>query len=98
MALVKHIEEQFAGLSPEIVHKITCENAASFYGLITNSQYERGRPTGDRRRRRCFRCYLQRKNSRPVPQSGVFRTSAAEYQRYICYFTPHNSRKINRSN
>jgi hypothetical protein len=30
----KYIEEQFAGLSPEIVHKITCENAAKFYGLI----------------------------------------------------------------
>jgi predicted TIM-barrel fold metal-dependent hydrolase len=26
----KYIEEQFAGLSPEIVHKITCENAAKF--------------------------------------------------------------------
>jgi uncharacterized protein len=30
----KYIEEQFAGLSPEIVHKITCENAAKFYNLI----------------------------------------------------------------
>jgi predicted TIM-barrel fold metal-dependent hydrolase len=30
----KYIEEQFAGLSPEVVHKITCENAAKFYGLI----------------------------------------------------------------
>jgi predicted TIM-barrel fold metal-dependent hydrolase len=30
----KYIEEQFAGLSPEIVRKITCENAAKFYGLI----------------------------------------------------------------
>jgi hypothetical protein len=30
----KCIEEQFAGLSPEAVHKITCENAAMFYGLI----------------------------------------------------------------
>ena len=30
----KHIKEQFAGLAPEIVHKITCENAAKFYGLI----------------------------------------------------------------
>jgi predicted TIM-barrel fold metal-dependent hydrolase len=29
----KYIEEQFAGLSPEVVHKITCENAAKFYGL-----------------------------------------------------------------
>ena len=29
----RYIEEQFAGLSPEIVHKITCENAAKFYGL-----------------------------------------------------------------
>jgi len=30
----KYIEEQFAGLSPDIVHKITLENAAKFYGLI----------------------------------------------------------------
>jgi predicted TIM-barrel fold metal-dependent hydrolase len=30
----KYIEEQFAGLAPEIVHKITCENAAKFYNLI----------------------------------------------------------------
>jgi uncharacterized protein len=30
----KYIEEQFAGLSPEVVHKITCENAAKFYNLI----------------------------------------------------------------
>jgi len=30
----KYIEEQFEGLSPEVVHKITCENAAKFYGLI----------------------------------------------------------------
>src|SRR5499433_2107948 len=30
----KYIEEQFAGLSPEVVHKITCENAGKFYGLI----------------------------------------------------------------
>jgi predicted TIM-barrel fold metal-dependent hydrolase len=30
----KYIEEQFAGLSPEIVRKITCENAGKFYGLI----------------------------------------------------------------
>jgi hypothetical protein len=29
-----YIEEQFAGLAPEIVHKITCENAGKFYGLI----------------------------------------------------------------
>jgi hypothetical protein len=29
-----YIEEQFDGLSPEIVHKITCENAAKFYGLV----------------------------------------------------------------
>ena len=29
----KYIEEQFAGLAPEIVHKITCENAAKFYRL-----------------------------------------------------------------
>ena len=30
----KYIEEQFAGLPAEVVHKITCENAAKFYGLI----------------------------------------------------------------
>lgn len=30
----KYIEEQFAGLSPEVIHKITCENAAKFYGLV----------------------------------------------------------------
>src|SRR5712672_180964 len=30
----KYIEEQFAGLPAEIVHKITCENAGKFYGLI----------------------------------------------------------------
>lgn len=30
----KYIEGQFAGLSPEAVHKITCENAGKFYGLI----------------------------------------------------------------
>jgi predicted TIM-barrel fold metal-dependent hydrolase len=30
----KYIDEQFAGLSPETVHKITCENAGKFYGLI----------------------------------------------------------------
>jgi uncharacterized protein len=30
----KYIEEQFAGVSPEVVHKITCENAGKFYGLI----------------------------------------------------------------
>jgi predicted TIM-barrel fold metal-dependent hydrolase len=30
----KYIEEQFAGLPADIVHKITCENAAKFYGLI----------------------------------------------------------------
>ena len=29
-----YIAEQFAGLSPEVVHKMTCENAAKFYGLI----------------------------------------------------------------
>ena len=30
----KYIEEQFAELSPEVIHKITCENAGKFYGLI----------------------------------------------------------------
>jgi predicted TIM-barrel fold metal-dependent hydrolase len=30
----KYIEEQFAGLTPDAVHKITCENAGKFYGLI----------------------------------------------------------------
>jgi hypothetical protein len=29
-----HIEEQFEGLSADVVHKITCENAGKFYGLI----------------------------------------------------------------
>jgi predicted TIM-barrel fold metal-dependent hydrolase len=30
----KYIEEQFVGLSAEQIHKITCENAAKFYGLV----------------------------------------------------------------
>jgi predicted TIM-barrel fold metal-dependent hydrolase len=30
----KYIAEQFAGLAAEIVHKITCENAAKFYRLV----------------------------------------------------------------
>jgi predicted TIM-barrel fold metal-dependent hydrolase len=30
----KYIAEQFEGLPPETVHKITCENAGKFYGLI----------------------------------------------------------------
>src|SRR6478736_3260685 len=30
----KYIEEQFAGLPADTIHKITCENAAKFYGLI----------------------------------------------------------------
>jgi predicted TIM-barrel fold metal-dependent hydrolase len=30
----KYIEEQFAGLPPDVVHKITCENAAKFYRLV----------------------------------------------------------------
>jgi predicted TIM-barrel fold metal-dependent hydrolase len=30
----KYIEEQFAGLPADVVHKITCENAAKFYGLV----------------------------------------------------------------
>lgn len=30
----KYIAEQFADLSPEVVHKITCENAGKFYRLI----------------------------------------------------------------
>jgi uncharacterized protein len=30
----KYIDEQFAGLKPEVVRKITCENAAKFYNLI----------------------------------------------------------------
>ena len=29
----KYIDEQFAGLSAEDIHKITCENAAKFYNL-----------------------------------------------------------------
>jgi hypothetical protein len=28
------ISDEFAGLPPEIVHKITCENAVKFYRLI----------------------------------------------------------------
>ncbi len=31
----KYIEEQFGHLPPDIVHKITCQNAGQFYGLIT---------------------------------------------------------------
>jgi hypothetical protein len=31
---LKYIEEQFAGRSPEVVHEITCENAAKFYRLV----------------------------------------------------------------
>src|SRR5438067_6694253 len=30
----KYIEEQFAGLPADTIHKITCENAGKFYGLI----------------------------------------------------------------
>jgi predicted TIM-barrel fold metal-dependent hydrolase len=30
----KYIDEQFAGLSPEAIHKITCENAAKFYRFV----------------------------------------------------------------
>jgi len=30
----KYIDEQFAALAPEVVHKITCENAGKLYGLI----------------------------------------------------------------
>jgi len=28
----KYIEEQFVGLAPDVVHKITCENAGRFTG------------------------------------------------------------------
>jgi predicted TIM-barrel fold metal-dependent hydrolase len=31
----KYIAEQFGHLPPDVVHKITCENAGRFYGLIT---------------------------------------------------------------
>ena len=31
----RFIAEQFGHLSPDVVHKITCENAAKFYGLTT---------------------------------------------------------------
>jgi predicted TIM-barrel fold metal-dependent hydrolase len=31
----KYIEEQFGHLPPDVVHKITCENAGRFYGLIS---------------------------------------------------------------
>jgi uncharacterized protein len=30
----KYIEEQFAGLPADVIHKITCENAAKFYRLV----------------------------------------------------------------
>ena len=30
----KYIDEQFAGLTPEVVRMITCENAAKFYNLV----------------------------------------------------------------
>jgi uncharacterized protein len=30
----KYIEEQFGHLPAEVTHKITCENAGKFYGLI----------------------------------------------------------------
>lgn len=30
----KYIDDQFNSLSPDVVHKMTCENAAKFYGLI----------------------------------------------------------------
>src|SRR5437660_405352 len=41
----KYIEEQFGHLPKDVVHKITCENAAKFYGLIKEGP-------GPRRRRR----------------------------------------------
>jgi predicted TIM-barrel fold metal-dependent hydrolase len=28
------IDDQFAGLSETVIHKITCENAGKFYGLM----------------------------------------------------------------
>src|SRR5213595_1724585 len=31
----RYIAEQFGHLPPDVVHKITCENAGKFYGLIT---------------------------------------------------------------
>ena len=31
----KYIAEQFGHLPPDVTHKITCENAGRFYGLIT---------------------------------------------------------------
>jgi predicted TIM-barrel fold metal-dependent hydrolase len=31
----KYIEEQFGDLPADYTHKITCENAGRFYGLIT---------------------------------------------------------------
>jgi predicted TIM-barrel fold metal-dependent hydrolase len=30
----KYIKDQFAGLPADVVHKITCENAGKFYGLM----------------------------------------------------------------
>src|SRR3989454_344039 len=31
----KYIQEQFGHLPPDVVHKITCENAGKFYGLMS---------------------------------------------------------------
>ena len=31
----KYIQEQFGDLPAEVVHKITCENAGKFYGLMS---------------------------------------------------------------
>ena len=50
----RYIEEQFAGLSPEIVHKITCENAAKFYRLVNLTATMRGRAYWGSGRRRCL--------------------------------------------
>ncbi|HEY1431987.1 MAG TPA: hypothetical protein VGF39_10235 [Stellaceae bacterium] len=32
--ILEYIERQFQGLSADVVHKITCENATKYYGLI----------------------------------------------------------------
>jgi hypothetical protein len=30
----RYVTEQFGHLAPDVVHKITCENAGKFYGLM----------------------------------------------------------------
>jgi predicted TIM-barrel fold metal-dependent hydrolase len=37
----KYIEEQFGHLPAEITRKVTCENAANFYGLTGSDPHSR---------------------------------------------------------